>query len=127
MWFIKEQIWPIIFLLVCAACIIDFWMGGASGVDGAGGFSILWFYIIIPIAAAFTAFMYGRRPGKTKWLFIVVCAFMGILLGWVTFSLLNTLSFGHWNMPSIRDAYFTAFPAFIGMFMSHMIWYSGKE
>ena len=123
----KGLIWLIVFLLVCAVCIIDFWVGGASGADGAMSFSTLWFHIIIPIAAAFTAFMYGMKSSRAKWLYVVFCAFMGILLVWVTFSLAATFSSGHWNMPSLRDAYITAFPAFIGMFMSHTLVYSGKN
>jgi hypothetical protein len=124
---LKELIWLIVFLLVCAVCIIDFWVGGASKVVGTMSFSVLWFHIIIPIAAAFTAFMYGMKCSKAKWLYVVFCALMGILLAWVTFSLAGTLASGHWNMPSLRDAYVTAFPAFIGMFMSHTIVYSGKN
>ena len=118
---LREQIWGIVFLAVCAACLISFWMGGASG-DGAMGFSILWFYIIIPITAFFTAMMYGRKKSNAKWAFIIVCGLMGMILGWATFALANTLSFGHWNIPSFSDSLFAGIPALIGMFIGHVGW-----
>ena len=123
---IKENIWMIIYLLICAICIIDFWMGGADD-DGAPGFAILWFYIIIPVASFVASFMYGKKKKKTKWLFILLCAVMGVVLDWVTFLLANTLVFGHINMPEFSDAVGTGFPALIGMFISHVIWYSGTD
>ena len=85
------------------------------------GFSLLAFWIILPISALIIGLLYGKRKGKRKWFLVPIVGLMCVLCHSVTFDLSNTISFGNFNMPRWEVAFQTAIPSLIGMVLGCMI------
>ena len=111
---VRRQLGFLIFFAICLLLISVFWLGGCQYGDEMG-FSLLAFWIILPISALIIGFLYGKKKGEKKWFLIPVVGLMCVLCHSLTFDLSNTISFGTFNMPRWELAFHTAIPSLIGM------------
>ena len=92
-----------VYLALWAFFVAAFWLR----LDACGLlYGLAAFYIVLPLAALGVCALCGRYGGP--WRF-------ALLLGMLTFSLSNTLSFGQWNLPELGHVPFTLVPALVGL------------
>lgn len=90
------------YLTVWALCLLSFWvtrwLGGS--VD-AMGYSLLVFYLILPVATLVLSVWVGRDRAwaETRWLMLLFFGAMYMLAPYATFSLANTLHSGNRHLP----------------------------
>ncbi len=94
----------IAYLVIWAMCLIWFWLG--QGSDDAMGYSLLVFFLILPVSTFVISLMIGKDTGwgKSKWLMLLFFGAMYSLADYGTFSLANTLTFGNVHYPELETA-----------------------
>lgn len=109
----------LIYLIVWIIIVAAFWLGFKMEQMI---FSIVAFYVALPLTAFFVGLYLGRQDGHAKWFFIPFSGLMQFLAPFVTFSLANMLTFSKSVelivVPDIYSAIFSIIPASIGMFLS---------
>lgn len=92
-----------VYLLIWAVLVILFWPGNCASGSDAMGFSLLAFYVVLPVTTLVTAFMIGkdRLWGPSKWLMLIFYGVMYMLAEYVTFGLANMLmnEYSSFNWP----------------------------
>lgn len=95
-----------VYLLIWTLLLIWFWMGGASG-SNAMGYSLLAFYLILPLATLVVSVFIGkdREWGGIRWLMLLFFGAMFMLIAWGTFSMANMKyhDFRVIRLPEIAD------------------------
>lgn len=111
----SKLILVIAYLMVWTLLMILFWFG--TGEDGAMGYGILAFYLILPITTVLISFFIGRDRswGPFRWLMILFFGIMFMLLTYGTFSLANMISFNKVNIPDIAAMGYGIFYSAIGI------------
>lgn len=90
----------IAYFSVFAISLAAFWFF-LSGID-AGGYAILFFYIINPIAIVIVSFAASKTTDTRKaLLFSVLLGLLYMLLGYFTFDLLNMITYDRLLFPPI--------------------------
>ena len=109
----------LIYLIVWIVIVAAFWLG--FNMEPMI-FSIVAFYVALPLTAFLVSLYLGRQEGHMKWLFIPFSGLMQFLAPFVTFSLANVLTFSKGVdqivIPDIYSAFFSIVPAAIGMILS---------
>ena len=109
----------LIYLIVWIIIVAAFWLGFKMEPMI---FSIVAFYVALPLTAFLVGLYLGRHDGHAKWFFIPFSGLMQFLAPFVTFSLANILTFSKGVdqivIPDIYSAFFSIVPAAIGMFLS---------
>ena len=87
------------FVVVWITLILFFWLSSAP--DDAMGFSLLAFYIVMPITTIIISLLIGldKDWGKGKWAIPPLFGFLYMLAEYLTFSLSNTFATGNLNQP----------------------------
>ena len=86
----------IFYISIWLLCILVFWI---TPDDCGMLYSILVFYIILPIVTFFMSYYGGRMYGKFKWILPFFFGFMEAMASWFTFDLANMITFKHLNVP----------------------------
>lgn len=88
------------YLVIWAAAVIVFWLGGGSN---AMGYSIMSLYIVLPISTLIISIFIGKDKGgsNNKWILIIFFGMMYMFASYATFSLANMISFNKFNTPDI--------------------------
>lgn len=113
----------IAYFLVFAISLAAFWFF-LNGID-AGGYAILFFYIINPIAIAIVSFAASKATDTRKaLLFSVLLGLLYMLLGYFTFDLLNIITYGRLLFPPIIMWFAGFIIAFAGLLLrkAHEHW-----
>ena len=99
---LSKLIQVISYLLIWALSIIVFWLGGGSD---AMGYSLVVFYLVLPITTLIISVFIGKDDGwaNYKWLMLLFFGFMYMLACYATFSLANSTTFDHLNIPDLTD------------------------
>ena len=95
-----------IYMLLWIGCLIWFWLGkDHDPALFAPAFSIMTFYLILPIATFVISIFIGRDEswGRYRWLMAFFFGAMRSLEGFGTFKMANTLATGNQHIPSIED------------------------
>ena len=100
----SKLIQVIAYLVIWAMCLIWFWFGTGSGDEM--GYSLLVFYLILPVSTFVISLIIGKDTGwgKSKWFMLLFFGVMYSLACYGTFGLANTLEFGNVNFPEIGEA-----------------------
>ena len=79
------------YLLIWAFSILSFWLGAR---EDAMGYSILVFYVILPLTTIIISVCIGRDESwaSSKWILLLFFGFMYMMAGYATFSLANMIS-----------------------------------
>lgn len=100
-------------LLIWAIALIVFWF--LMDAADAGAYSLVFLWLILPVTIFVVSLIAGKRYcfGKATFLSIPFFGIMYMISEYATFSMANTVKFGHFNMPE-----FTMIP--VGMFISSL-------
>lgn len=107
-----------IYLLLWAACLVWFWIGKNNDPAlFAPAFSLMTFYIILPIATFVISILIGKDEswGRYRWFMALFFGIMNSLEAFGTFKMANTLAFGNQHYPSMEDAIPAIIISFVGM------------
>lgn len=87
------------FVFIWLAVVVLFWLCIAP--DDAMGFSLLAFYIVLPLSTIIVSLIIGldKDWGKGKWVVPPIFGVLYMLAEYLTFSLSNTLTTGNVNQP----------------------------
>lgn len=88
------------YLVIWTVVIAFFWLGGRQD---AMGYSIVNFYLILPMATVVLSFFIGREESwaGSRWAMLLFFGAMYMLAPWATFSLANTAAFGRTHLPDL--------------------------
>lgn len=91
------------YLVIWAAAIIVFWLGGKSD---AMGYSLVTLYLVLPISTLVISVFIGKDEGwiNVKWIMLLFFGFMYMLASYATFTLANMASFDKSNFPEITES-----------------------
>lgn len=108
------------YLLIWAISIIVFWLGGRGD---AMGYSIVVFYLVLPLTTFLISIFIGKDEGwaNYKWLMLIFFGLMYMLAAYATFSLANTAAFGNVNLPEITKILPGAICSAAGLFVGTII------
>lgn len=89
----------IAYLAIWAISLVFFWLF-TSGSD-AMGYSIIFFYILLPVTTFVLSFLIGKNDywGRWKWISAIIFGVMYMLTEYVTFSVANMVAFDKVNEP----------------------------
>lgn len=89
----------IAYLAIWAISLVAFWFF-TSGSD-AMGYSIIFFYILLPVTTFVLSFLIGKNDywGRWKWISAIIFGVMYMLTEYVTFSVANMVAFDKVNEP----------------------------
>lgn len=89
----------IAYLAIWAISLVAFWFF-TSGSD-AMGYSIIFFYILLPVTTFVLSFLIGKNDywGRWKWISAIIFGVMYMLTEYVTFSVANMAAFDKVNEP----------------------------
>ena len=111
-----------IYLLIWSMLLIWFWMGGASD---AMGYSLVAFYLVLPVTTAVVSFFIGKDSGwgESRWLMLLFFGLMFMLITWGTFSMANMkyLDFTQVRLPNIGDMLPGIFCSALGMLVGTLV------
>ena len=95
----SKQILMLAYMIIWAFILCSFWLGTAS--DDAMGFSLLAFYLVLPLTTIVVSIFIGKDAswGVHRFTMPVFFGLMFMLAGWATFDLANTVDFGTMNAP----------------------------
>ena len=108
------------YLLVWALSILVFWLGRVSD---AMGYSIVIFYLVLPITTLVISIFIGKDDGwaNSKWSMLLFFGIMYMFALYATFSLSNMISFEKINAPELEAMLPGILSAGLGMFVGSMI------
>lgn len=104
----------LIYLIVWLVIIAAFWLGFRMEPML---FSIVAFYVALPLSAFLVSIFLGRLDTHLKWLFIPFSGLMQFLAPFITFSLANFITSNNIVVPDIYSSFFSIVPAIIGMIL----------
>lgn len=118
---LEKNLGLIIFMVVWAALFAYFWI--MSLMDIQGGeiiYSIGAFYVMLPASALVAGVIYGTGNSRFQFVFPVLAGIMELLLGFLTFNLMNAAAnkkWSSWNAPDWdwQIFFFTFVPALSGV------------
>ena len=99
MFFYRKATPIVMYSAVWVVSILAFWLTSLS--RDAMAYSLLVFYLLLPVATLIISYMIGRdkRWGKMKWIVPVLFGEMYMLAEYLTFSLANMLTHETINAP----------------------------
>lgn len=109
----------IIYMLVWLLLLLWFWTGLPQ--DGAMLYSMISFYLVLPVASAVISGIWAARNTWSIWLLPAFFGCMAMFLSYFTFDLANTLAFHKIHSPDIKMALFSAVPSLAGLCISTFI------
>ncbi len=88
------------YLIIWAAVITVFWLGGRKD---AMGYSLVCFYLVLPVCTAIISFFIGRDDGwaGSRWIMLLFFGTMYMLAPYATFSLANMSTAGLVRLPDL--------------------------
>ena len=110
------------YLIVWAVAIVVFW-AFAVRHEGAMGYSLVFFWIILPATTLVVSFLIGRNDywRRGKWAFSIGFGVMYMLAEYATFSMANNLAFGKVNMPEASMVPAGAAISLVGMALGYLV------
>ena len=109
------------YLVIWIAAIVVFW--AITYAEGAMGYSLTFFWIILPATTLVVSFLIGRNDywGRGKWVFSIGFGVMYMLAEYATFSMANNLAFGKVNMPEASMVLAGAAISLVGMAIGYLV------
>lgn len=105
-----------VYIIIWFLLLLWFWIGLAQ--DGAMAYSMISFYLVLPISSFIISCIWRTKNTLKKWLLPVFFGLMAMLLSYLTFSLANTIAFHHLHIPDLKMALISAVPSLVGLLIS---------
>lgn len=112
----KEVFCYIVYTSIWLLLLLWFWIGLPA--DGAMSYSIISFYLVLPISSLVISYMLGIQKIWIKWVSPIFFGCMAMMLSFLTFDLANTLSFHNQHVPDFKMALVSSIPSLIGLSIS---------
>lgn len=111
------------YLVIWIAAIVVFWAFAITYAESAMGYSLMFFWIILPATTLVVSFLIGRNDywGGGKWVFSIGFGVMYMLAEYATFSMANNLAFGKVNMPEASMVPAGAAISLVGMALGYLV------
>lgn len=111
------------YLVIWIAAIVVFWAFAITYAESAMGYSLMFFWIILPATTLVVSFLIGRNDywGGRKWVFSIGFGVMYMLAEYATFSMANNLAFGKVNMPEASMVPAGAAISLVGMALGYLV------
>lgn len=111
------------YLVIWIAAIVVFWAFAITYAEGAMGYSLAFFWIILPATTLVVSFLIGRNDywGRGKWVSSLGFGVMYMLAEYATFSMANNLAFGKMNMPEVSMVPAGAAISLVGMALGYLV------
>ncbi|WP_418864506.1 hypothetical protein [Slackia exigua] len=111
------------YLVIWIAAIVVFWAFAITYAEGAMGYSLTFFWIILPATTLVVSFLIGRNDywGRGKWVSSLGFGVMYMLAEYATFSMANNLAFGKVNMPEASMVPAGAAISLVGMALGYLV------
>lgn len=95
-----------IYVMLWTGCLIWFWLGKSSDGGFAMAYSLVTFYLILPVATFVISLQIGKDAswGKMRWIMPIFFGAMFSLEGFGTFLMANTLACGNQHFPEVEAA-----------------------
>lgn len=108
------------YCLIWAVAIIVFWLGGR---EDAMGYSIVAFYLVLPITTFIISILIGKDEGWSayKWLMVLFFGLMYMLALYATFSLANIVAFGNFYLPELTPVLLGALISALGLLIGTLV------
>lgn len=105
----------LVYLMIWTISILSFWI---FSIDNAMGYSVVVFYIIIPIVTFVLSICMGKENGNFKYIVPVLFGIMYMLAEYLTFSLDNMITFNKVNLPDFSMIIIGMVISYIGVFIN---------
>lgn len=111
------------YLVIWIAAIVVFWAFAITYAEGAMGYSLTFFWIILPATTLVVSFLIGRNDywGRGKWVSSLGFGVMYMLAEYATFSMANNLAFGKMNMPEVSMVLAGVVISLVGMALGYLV------
>ena len=111
------------YLVIWIAAIVVFWGLAITYAEGAMGYSLMFFWVVLPVTTLVVSFLIGRNDywGRGKWAFSIGFGVMYMLAEYATFSMANNLAFGKVNMPEASMVPAGAAISLVGMALGYLV------
>ncbi|MCQ5091548.1 hypothetical protein [Slackia exigua] len=111
------------YLVIWIAAIVVFWAFAITYAEGAMGYSLMFFWVILPVTTLVVSFLIGRNDywGRGKWVFSIGFGVMYMLAEYATFSMANNLAFGKVNVPEASMVPAGAAISLVGMALGYLV------
>ncbi len=108
------------YLIIWSISIIMFWV---SGTTDAMGYSLVVFYLVLPVSIFVISVFIGKDSGWSnyKWIMPLFFGFLYMLASFATFSLANTIAFGKLNVPDVMESLPGIICSVVGMIIGTII------
>lgn len=108
------------YLVIWVSLLIWFW---ASDSTDAMAYSLLAFYIVLPVITFIISFFIGKGEewGKYRWFMIVFFGIMCSVIMYCTFSLANTFSTGNIHTPDFLGIIWGGVPSALGILVGVIV------
>lgn len=115
-----KMIQILVYLVIWASLFIWFWAGEETD---AMAYSLLAFYVVLPVATFILSFFIGKGEewGKYKWFMILFFGIMCSVIMYCTFSLANTFATGNIHMPDFLGIIWGGIPSALGMLVGVIV------
>lgn len=119
----SKLILTISYILVWSIDIMVFWLFTSD--VAAMGYSIIYFFIIIPMTIFIISLLISRSNywGKGKWLASIIFGIMYMLAEYATFSAANMTAFNKINPPNFAMIPMGIIISLIGLGIGHLLYY----
>ncbi|MDC7279529.1 hypothetical protein NXH64_08445 [Butyrivibrio fibrisolvens] len=110
------------YLIVLCISLIVFWVSYHNGTMDAMGYSIIFFWGVIPILIFINSFIIGKHKewGLLRWLMSVPSGIMYMLASYATFSLANNIMFNKVNSPDFTIFFAGLIISLLGMVIGYL-------
>lgn len=127
--FLYDNLGIAIYTLIWLGIVIYFWLK-ISGPAAIGGYVLISFYFVLPLASFAVAIYYGAGKDRIKYYIPLICGVFEVMGGFVTFQFANIISNGRWNTwntPDLVMGLYTLVPALVGLGIGSFIRFIRKK
>lgn len=117
-----EHIGLFFYVLLWIILVGFFWVKLSPG--DAFGYSVLTFYLVLPIASLAVGIYYGMKKTRFRYAIPVLCGLFEMFGGFFTFQFKNMISNGRWNSwntPDLQMSLYGIIPALVGLIIGILL------
>lgn len=126
--FLYDNLGIVLYTMVWLGIVSYFWIE-VSGTE-AFGFTLISFYLVLPLASLAVAVYYGAGEDRIRYYIPLICGVFEVLGGFFTFQFANMISNGRWNTwntPDLVMGLYALVPALVGLGIGMLIRFIRKK
>lgn len=113
---LRRHIVLVVYIVLWAVMAGCFWLMETNA--DAFAYSVIWFYLALPICSFVVAIVYGAGNHSIKYFLPILFGILETLGGFFTFQLANVIANGKWNswnIPDLQMSLYSLIPALVGL------------